>query len=70
MRQHLSFLDIDMYCKSDGSLGHKIYHKSPNINLYLPLQNPTLRVFIAERSNVLGQERGSGPLKPRGEASS
>jgi hypothetical protein len=32
---HLPFLDIDIYRKSDGSLGHKVYRKSTNTNLYL-----------------------------------
>jgi hypothetical protein len=32
---HLPFLDIDIYKKTDGSLGHKIYRKSTHTNLYL-----------------------------------
>jgi hypothetical protein len=32
---HLPFLDIDIYCKSEGSLGQKVYHKLTHINLYL-----------------------------------
>jgi len=31
----LQFLDIDIYRKMDGSLGHKIYWKPTHINLYL-----------------------------------
>jgi len=32
---HLPFLDIDIYRKTDGSLGHKVYRKSTHTNLYL-----------------------------------
>jgi hypothetical protein len=32
---HLPFLDIDVYRKTDGSLGHKVYHKPTHTNLYL-----------------------------------
>jgi hypothetical protein len=32
---HLPFLDIDIYRKMDGSLGHKVYRKSTHTNLYL-----------------------------------
>jgi hypothetical protein len=32
---HLPFLDIDIYRKRDGSLGHKVYWKSTHTNLYL-----------------------------------
>jgi len=32
---HLHFLDIDIYRKMDGSLGHKIYQKPSHTNLYL-----------------------------------
>jgi hypothetical protein len=32
---HLPFLDIDIYRKPDGSLGHKVYHKPTHTNLYL-----------------------------------
>jgi hypothetical protein len=32
---HLPFLDIDMYRKPDGSLGHKVYCKPTHSNLYL-----------------------------------
>ena len=32
---HLPFLDIDIYRKTDGSLGHKVYRKSNHTNLYL-----------------------------------
>jgi len=32
---HLPFLDIDIYRKTDGSLGHKLYWKPTRTNLYL-----------------------------------
>ena len=32
---HLPFLDIDIYRKADGSLGHKVYREPTHTNLYL-----------------------------------
>jgi hypothetical protein len=32
---HLPFLDIDIYRRPDGSLGHSVYRKSTHTNLYL-----------------------------------
>jgi hypothetical protein len=32
---HLPFLDLDIYRRPDGSLGHKVYHKPIHTNLYL-----------------------------------
>jgi len=32
---HLPFLDMDIYRKTDGSLGHKIYRKPTHTNFYL-----------------------------------
>jgi len=32
---HLPFLDIDIYRKTDGSLGHKVYRKPTHTNIYL-----------------------------------
>jgi hypothetical protein len=32
---HLPFLDIDVYRKTDGSLGHRVYRKPTHTNLYL-----------------------------------
>jgi hypothetical protein len=31
---HLPFLDIDLYRKTDGSLGHRVYRKPTHTNLY------------------------------------
>jgi hypothetical protein len=33
--RHLLFLDIDIYKKANGSLGHKVYRKTTHTNLYL-----------------------------------
>jgi hypothetical protein len=32
---HFPFLDIDIYRRPDGSLGHKVYRKPTHTNLYL-----------------------------------
>jgi hypothetical protein len=32
---HFPFLDLDIYRRSDGSLGHKVYRKPTHTNLYL-----------------------------------
>jgi hypothetical protein len=32
---HLPFLNIDIYKKGDGSLGHKVYRKPTHTHLYL-----------------------------------
>ena len=32
---HLPFLDIDIYRKTNGTLGHKVYRKPTHTNLYL-----------------------------------
>jgi hypothetical protein len=32
---HLQFLDIDIYKRPDGSLGHRVYRKPTHTNLYL-----------------------------------
>jgi hypothetical protein len=34
-KSHLPFLDLDIYRRPDGSLGHKMYHKPTHTNLYL-----------------------------------
>jgi hypothetical protein len=34
---HLPFLDIDVYRKTTGSLGHKVYRKLTHTNRYLYL---------------------------------
>jgi hypothetical protein len=32
---YLPFLDIDIYRRPDGSLGHRVYRKATHTNLYL-----------------------------------
>jgi hypothetical protein len=32
---HIPVLDIDIYRKKEGSLGHKVYRKPTHTNLYL-----------------------------------
>jgi hypothetical protein len=32
---HLPLLDIDIYRRADGTLGHKVYRKPTSTNLYL-----------------------------------
>jgi hypothetical protein len=32
---HLPFVDLDIYRRLDGSLGHKVYRKPTHTNLYL-----------------------------------
>jgi hypothetical protein len=32
---HLPFLDIDIYKRPDGTLGHIVYRKPTHTNLYL-----------------------------------
>jgi hypothetical protein len=32
---HLPFLDLNIYRRPDGSLGHKVYRKPTHTNLYL-----------------------------------
>jgi hypothetical protein len=36
---HLPFLDIDIYMKMDGSLGHRVYRKPNHTNLYCHINN-------------------------------
>jgi len=47
---HLPFLDIDIYRKTDGSLGHKVYWKPNHINLYL---HQNLHHHPANKQSVL-----------------
>jgi hypothetical protein len=36
---HLPFLDLDIYRRPDGSLGHKVYRKPTHTNLYLNVKS-------------------------------
>ena len=47
---HLPFLDIDIYKKMDGSLGHKVYRKPTHTNLYL---HQNLHHHPAKKQSVL-----------------
>jgi hypothetical protein len=33
--EQISFFDLDIYRRPDGSLGHKVYRKPPHTNIYL-----------------------------------
>jgi hypothetical protein len=57
---HLSFLDIDIYRKTDGSLGHKMYRKPTHTNLYLhqnshhhPANKQSVLASMIHRANAL-----------------
>jgi len=46
---HLPFLDIDIYRKTDGSLGHKVYRKPTHTNLYLHQKWEMSFIFYGNR---------------------
>jgi hypothetical protein len=57
---HLPFLDIDIYRKTDGFLGHKVYRKSTHTNLYLhqnshhhPAKKQSVLTSLIHRANAL-----------------
>ena len=57
---HLPFLDIDIYRKTDGSLGHKVYRKPTHTNLYLhqnshhhPANKQSVLVSLIHRAKAL-----------------
>jgi hypothetical protein len=57
---HLPFLDIDIYKKEDGSLGHKVYRKPTHTNLYLhqlschhPANKHSVLSFLVHRARVI-----------------
>jgi len=47
---HLPFLDIDIYWRPDGALGHKIFRKPTDTNLYL---NPGSHHYPSNTQGVL-----------------
>ena len=60
---HLAFLDIDIYRKIDGTLGHKVYHKPTHTNLYLqqsshhhPAQKQSVLTSLIHRARALCDE--------------
>ena len=57
---HLPFLDIDIYRKMDGSLGHKVYQKPTHTNLCLhqkshhhPANKHSVLSSLVHRANAL-----------------
>jgi hypothetical protein len=57
---HLPFLDIDIYRKTDGSLGHKVYQKTTHTNLYLhqnslhhPANKQSILAPLIHRANAV-----------------
>jgi len=60
---HLAFLDIDIFRKTDGSLGHKIYQKPTHTSLYLhqnlhhhPANNQSVLASLIHRATALCDE--------------
>lgn len=47
---HLSFLDIDIYRRPDGSLGHKVHRKPTHANIY---PNPGSHHHPSNRQAIL-----------------
>jgi len=57
---HLPFLDIDIYRKTGGSLGHKVYQKSTHTSPYLhhhshhhPANKQSVLASLIHRAKVL-----------------
>jgi hypothetical protein len=57
---HLPFLDIDIYRKTDDSLGHKVYQKPTHTYLYLhqnshhhPANKQSVLTSLIHRANAL-----------------
>jgi hypothetical protein len=57
---HLPFLDIDVYRKTDSSLGHRLYRKPTHTNLYLhqnshhhPAHKQSVLVSLTHRATAL-----------------
>jgi hypothetical protein len=57
---HLPFLDIDIYRKTNGSLGHRVYRKPTHTNLYLhqnshhhPANKQPVLVSLTRRATAL-----------------
>jgi hypothetical protein len=51
---HLPFLDLDIYRRPDGSLGHKVYRKPSHTNLYL---NAKSHLHPSNKQAVLSRAR-------------
>jgi len=57
---HLPFLDVDVYRRNDGSLGHKVYSKPTHTNLYLqqsshhhPANKQSVLTSLIQRARTL-----------------
>jgi len=62
-KDHLPFLDIDIYRKTVGSLGHKVYCKPTHTNLYLhknlhhhPANKQSVLASLIHRAEALGDQ--------------
>jgi hypothetical protein len=60
---HLPLLDIDMYKKADGSLGHRVYRKLTHTNLYLqqnsrrsPANKQSVLTSLIHRAKILCEQ--------------
>ena len=60
---HLAFLDLDIYRRTDGSLGHKIYRKHTHTYLYLhqdshhhPANKHSVLASLVHRAKALCDE--------------
>jgi hypothetical protein len=67
-RGHLPFLDIDIYRKIDGSLGHKVYRKPTHTNLYLhqrshhhPANKHSVLSSLVHRAKALCDQESLAP---------
>jgi len=65
---HLPFLDIDIYRKTDGSLGHKVYQKPTHTNLYLhqkshhhPANKHSVLSSLVHRAKALSDQESLAP---------
>jgi hypothetical protein len=61
----LPFLDIDIYWRPDGSLGHRVYHKPTHTNLYLNSSShhhPSNKHAVL--STLVHRVRTLGPRQP------
>jgi len=65
---HLPFLDIDIYRKMDGSLGHKVYWKPTHTNFYLlqkshhhPANKHSVLSSLVHRTKALCDQESLAP---------
>ena len=65
---HLSFLDIDIYRKTDGSVGHRVYRKPTHTNLYLhrkshhhPANKHSVLSSLVHRATALCDQESLAP---------